>query len=147
MVDAILDKLKSVTNKDDFTTWYAKHAKQLGLNPDPDDPKHFYDYRAAFKAGVEPDEKGHWPDTYKLPGHPTLLRAKEFSEIEAIIEKAKASFLENEDLQLADLIGTISEDLGNLIKPTGEEENEAIVEGIAETKSKKLATIDQIKEE
>lgn len=68
-------------------------------------------------------------------------REKEFSGIEAIIEKARASFLEDEDLALGDIIGTIASSLGDLIKPTEEEENEQIVKGIAETKSKKLATI------
>ena len=129
------------SDENEFTTWYGKHAKTLGLNADPDDPKHFYDYRAAFKAGVEPDDKGHWPDTYKLPGHPTLVRAKEFSEIEAIIEKAKTTFLEDEALVLADVISSISDNLGNLIKPTEEEENEAIVEGITKERSKNLSSI------
>ena len=31
-----------------------------------------YDYAAAQAAGVQPDERGHWPDTYKLPGHITF---------------------------------------------------------------------------
>jgi hypothetical protein len=31
-----------------------------------------YDYAAAEKAGVQPDERGHMPDTFKLPNHITF---------------------------------------------------------------------------
>jgi hypothetical protein len=56
-----------------FDEWYAKHAARLGLNPDPYDPQHYYDYRAAFAAGAEPDDNGHWPSKFKLEGHPNLI--------------------------------------------------------------------------
>src|SRR3990167_1028985 len=56
-----------------FRDWYAGHAKRWDMNPDPDDPRQFYDYRAAFKADVEPDETGHWPSDFKKPGHPSLI--------------------------------------------------------------------------
>lgn len=55
-----------------FQTWYGQWSKKLGLNPDPDDPQHFYDYRAAYKAGVKPDASGHWPSQFKKEGHPNL---------------------------------------------------------------------------
>lgn len=56
-----------------FRAWYTDRAKRLGLNPNPDDPKHFYDYRAAFMEGAEPDQTGHWPSTFKREGHPRLV--------------------------------------------------------------------------
>jgi hypothetical protein len=57
-----------------FQEWYKKHAKKLRLNPNPDDPKHFYDYRSAYRAGATPDPlSGHWPSKFKLSGHPNLL--------------------------------------------------------------------------
>jgi hypothetical protein len=56
-----------------FRTWYAKHAQAQGLHPDPDDPTHQYDYRAAYRAGAAPDATGHWPSTFKLAGHPNLI--------------------------------------------------------------------------
>jgi hypothetical protein len=31
-----------------------------------------YDLRGAFKAGITPDERGHFPDTYKKPNSPTF---------------------------------------------------------------------------
>jgi hypothetical protein len=56
-----------------FRQWYAKMAKRLGLDPNPDNPLHFYDWRAAFRSGAEPDENGHWPSTFKRLGHPRLI--------------------------------------------------------------------------
>ena len=56
-----------------FQDWYSNHAKKLKLNPNPDDPKHFYDYRAAYGAGDEPGEDGHWPSTWKIEGHPRMI--------------------------------------------------------------------------
>lgn len=57
-------------NEADFQNWYVKHATKWGLNPNPDDPKHHYNYRAAYEAGVEPDQSGHWPSQFKDPHHP-----------------------------------------------------------------------------
>lgn len=55
---------------DDFDNWYAGHAKKWKLNPNPDDPKHFYDYRTAYKQGFRPDESGHMDSRFKAKGHP-----------------------------------------------------------------------------
>jgi hypothetical protein len=58
----------------DFQRWYGDWAKKSGMNPNPDDPQHFYDYRAAYKAGVVPPEPGgHWPSTFKKEGHPRMF--------------------------------------------------------------------------
>src|SRR5215475_12727514 len=53
-----------------FQDWYKGQASKLGLNPNPDDPEHHYDYRAAYQAGAKPDESGHWPSQFKTEGHP-----------------------------------------------------------------------------
>lgn len=74
-------------------------------------------------------------------------RLEEWKPIEELIAKAREKFLADEALEVGDVIGEIADGLAEIVKPTEEEENKAIVEGIAETKSKKLATIDQIKEE
>ena len=55
---------------DDFDNWYAGHAKKWKLNPNPDDPRHFYDYRTAYKQGFRPDESGHMDSRFKAKGHP-----------------------------------------------------------------------------
>ena len=58
-----------------FQRWYSDIAKKVGINPDPDDPQHFYDYRAAYKAGVVPTEESgwHWPSEFKREGHPRMI--------------------------------------------------------------------------
>ncbi len=62
------------TNEADFQQWYSKWAQKTGLNPDPDNPQHKYDYRAAYNAGVEPvilpeDNKYHWDSRFKADDH------------------------------------------------------------------------------
>lgn len=52
------------TEEQDFQSWKAKNA--------PRDSGVDYDLRGAFKAGLKPGENGHWPDTFKKPGHPTF---------------------------------------------------------------------------
>jgi len=52
-----------------FQDWAKRNQVRLepGWNED-------YDMRGLWKAnpGAAPDERGHWPDTYKLPNHPTF---------------------------------------------------------------------------
>lgn len=74
-MEALADLLKGnswgLLDEINFNSWYQGVAKQYGLNPDPNDPKHHYDYRLAYKLGVrEPTyqpEHGQyrWPDIGK----------------------------------------------------------------------------------
>ncbi len=57
----------------DFQKWYAKKAKKLNLYPEPYNPKHYYNYKAAWRHGAEPNKEGHWPSKYKTEGHPRLI--------------------------------------------------------------------------
>jgi len=68
--DTVLDELAPKSDEQSFRKWYGERASRLGLDPNPDDPRHHYDYRAAYKAGAEPDEAGHWPSRFKAPDHP-----------------------------------------------------------------------------
>jgi hypothetical protein len=73
-----LDAAKSTPadNEARFQAWYGPLARKLHIAPNPDDPEHYYDYRAFHRdmeAGkvLAPDAPGgHFPSTYKLPGHP-----------------------------------------------------------------------------
>jgi len=60
-------------NESLFQDWYKGHAKTGGLDPNPDNPLHFYDYRAAYLGGARPDKAGHWPSKFKLGGHPRTI--------------------------------------------------------------------------
>jgi hypothetical protein len=58
-----------------FQTWYKGWAEKAGIDPDPDNPQHKYDYRGAYKAQVEPsmspeDGMYHWPSRFKAADHP-----------------------------------------------------------------------------
>ena len=72
-----------------FRAWFVPLAMKLGINANPDDPQHFYDHRSFYrdmKAGkpgvVSPDKPGgHFPSTYKLPGHPRTFLADEFGRV------------------------------------------------------------------
>ena len=63
-----------VADPEGFQSWYSDIASKHDLNPDPDDPSQFYDYRSAFMDGVRgPASGGHWPSKYKLEGHPNMV--------------------------------------------------------------------------
>ena len=71
---AILDFLSKPfspgEDETDFLSWYSKLAEKSNINPDPDDPRHYYDYRAAYEAGAELDERKHLPSEFKHDLHP-----------------------------------------------------------------------------
>lgn len=68
--------LEAAAREPRFRKWYAGISAKLGINPNPDDPEHFYDYRAFHRdmeAGkvIPPDQPGgHFSSDYKMPGHP-----------------------------------------------------------------------------
>lgn len=68
-----------------FNSWYRGWADRTGINPDPNDPKHQYDYKKAYDAGVDPkiseeDGKYHWPSEYKGDNHPTRFKQNDDGE-------------------------------------------------------------------
>ncbi len=60
-------------NEEEFRQWYGRVAQENGLDPNPDDPRHYYDWRAAHGAGATADKSGHWPSQYKREGHSRLV--------------------------------------------------------------------------
>lgn len=58
-----------------FQAWKAMHA--------PNDSGRDYDLRGAFAAGVKPEtsgpDKGHFPDTFKKPNHPTFSNESKYA--------------------------------------------------------------------
>jgi len=58
-----------------FRNWYSGWANQLGLNPNPYDPNHYYDYKVPYEMGVgaefQPEHGDYrWPDAGKLQNYP-----------------------------------------------------------------------------
>ena len=63
-----------MANEQEFQSWYKGMAAKRRLNPNADDPQHFYDYRAFYESGGrDADETGHFPSTYKKEGHPRMI--------------------------------------------------------------------------
>ena len=65
-----------------FSNWYAEKAEKSGINPNPNAPRHYYDYRAAYEAGVEPAyneelKKWKWPSEFKHDLHPDRYTVSE----------------------------------------------------------------------
>jgi hypothetical protein len=55
-----------------FQQWKSKYA--------PHDSGSDYDLRGAYYSGAQPDmERGHFPDTFKLPNHPTFSTGSKYS--------------------------------------------------------------------
>ena len=54
----------------EFSHWYSNIAEKSNLSPDPDDPKHYYDYRAAYESGANLDKENHLPSAFKDDLHP-----------------------------------------------------------------------------
>lgn len=66
-----------------FQQWYQAYSRKANLDPDPDNPQHFYDYRGAWESGWRPTEAEHGPSRdpvtgkmFKLPGHPTMWKTE-----------------------------------------------------------------------
>lgn len=73
MSDPLMSAL-SPLDEADFQNWYRGAIRGTPINPNPDDPRHFYDYRSAYLSGVNgPNQTGHWPSTFKLEGHPRMV--------------------------------------------------------------------------
>jgi hypothetical protein len=58
-----------------FQLWYKNWAKVAGIDPSPDNPLHKYDYRGAYKVGLNPvlspeDGLYHWDSRFKDDDHP-----------------------------------------------------------------------------
>lgn len=74
--DGVRIPLPSQTERAAFAEW----AKRNGVN-DPFHPDHHYDNVSAFRAGIDraPGQEGHFPDTYKLPGHKTFSNESQYA--------------------------------------------------------------------
>lgn len=61
-----------------FRFWYNDVAKRFGLPPDPDDPRHIFDYRAAFEEGkTKVGEGGELEAKFRTASHPQRFRKTE----------------------------------------------------------------------
>ena len=99
-------------------------------------PDAILDKLKTLKKGVVPEKR----EDVDNP------RLNEWKPVEEVIREAREKFLADEDLGLEDIIDEIADGLAGIVKPTEEEENKAMVEEIAKTRSKKLSTIGEEEE-
>ncbi len=58
-------------DNDNFNDWWDIVVGIYNYDPNPDNPLHYYDYRAAFEAGHKIPENGkHWSSRFKHDLHP-----------------------------------------------------------------------------
>lgn len=71
-----------------FKEWWDTAVKTHDYAPDPDDPLHYYDYRAAFESGHSiPESGGHWSSEFKHDLHPNrFVRGKDPSVNKSDVE-------------------------------------------------------------
>lgn len=122
----------------DFKRWYSVWAEKTGLSADPDDSRHKYDYRAAYRAKASPargeDGKWHWPSRFKAEDHPRrIIKGVDTKTEKPVAEKkvyekmmliggnpskikAEREKANQELLDLADKIGVSPEDWKNAWK-------------------------------
>ena len=79
-------------NEEAFQAWYREVAQRTNLAPNPDDPEHFYDYRAAWRAGVEPtidpsDGRYHWPSEFKAWNQPNRFVPTENGLLDSLTDQ------------------------------------------------------------
>ena len=54
----------------EFSHWYSNIAEKSNLSPNPNDPRHYYDYKAAYESGAKLDKRKHLPSEFKHDLHP-----------------------------------------------------------------------------
>ena len=71
--------------EDKFQNWYKNVSYELGLDSNPDNPLHAYDYRGFWLENrnkdidyTQPDF--HFSDTYKKPDHPTFSIESKYAD-------------------------------------------------------------------
>ena len=70
LLDFLSKPLKPEEEDAGFEEWYSEIARKSDLSPNPDDPRHYYNYRAAHKAGASLGEGKHLPSKFKHDLHP-----------------------------------------------------------------------------
>ena len=70
LLDFISKPFEPGEDDPEFLDWYSKIAEKANLSSDPNDPRHYYDYRAAYESGAVLDERKHLPSEFKHDLHP-----------------------------------------------------------------------------
>jgi hypothetical protein len=63
-----------------FNNWVAQKTKATGKNPLGD--KYDYDVQGYWLSGAANDPRGHGPDTFKKPNHPTFSIESKYNGVD-----------------------------------------------------------------
>jgi hypothetical protein len=66
-IDGVRVPLIPISKMKEIYAWMDRNKVRNPFNPDQ-----HYDYVSAYFAGLNRGSGGHFPDTFKLPGHPTF---------------------------------------------------------------------------
>jgi hypothetical protein len=83
----IREKVK--VDEEEFKKWYLNNAKKFNLDLNPDAQEHYYDYRAAYASGANPDKTGHWPSQFKHDEHPNRFIDGVDTKYESMMDSEK----------------------------------------------------------
>ena len=75
--EATIEEPYGFIKEGSFYEWYSGIANKLDLDKDPDHYKHYYDYRAAHKAGAKLSKDNHLPSEFKHDLHPDRYIVKD----------------------------------------------------------------------
>jgi hypothetical protein len=75
--------------KETFESWWKRVLDVHDYAKDPNDPKHYYDYKSAYRSGYEiPEKGGHWPSQFKHDLHPNrYIKLKDGSWLDSKYNK------------------------------------------------------------
>lgn len=113
-------------NEDEFRRWYTRHATSAGIDPDPDNPLHKYDYRAAYRAGYEPemgpDGLMHWPSEFKSDDHPNRFVGGMDTKYGKPVAETRPSFWQNalDFSETRDVVRGLSRSAASVLTHPGE---------------------------
>ena len=68
--EATIEEPYGFIKKGSFYEWYSGLVEKLNIDKNPDHYKHYYDYRAAHKAGAKLSKDNHLPSEFKHDLHP-----------------------------------------------------------------------------
>lgn len=70
-----------------FSNWFSGYAESHDIDPDPDNPEHYYDARGWWKEAsnqerfsAASDPRAHLSDRFKMPGHPTFSEESKYHD-------------------------------------------------------------------
>ena len=92
--EATFDEPYGFIKEGSFYEWYSRIARKINIDKDPDHYKHYYDYRAAHKAGAKLSKENHLPSEFKHDLHPNRYVIKDAQVYDSKHDMEKATIVD-----------------------------------------------------